>query len=488
MPVEWLNDGGAVVTLDPPVWTPLDVFTWVAFGERRIGADHLFTFAEWSLDWGHWPPQSLDRAFHEVASGVPWQPVPDSWEAGWADKDRAWARNIMECTGASALELGWVLDADILLFRNNEARYHVAKAEVMAAIRDGRLPVWARKAHGSARPNYDAAPELLDHRLFTHDESREVNEGAWVDGAGDYKGPWWDQVRFDADRVRAIWTARPSAGISSFFHSFPAVSHIPPWDCVCWRAFGTLNIPRHIAHHRSFDGGDKRFPDESEARYAARQAEHRRFDAAEREVMDLLASGRISAKGQPPAERDGKQLQHAASPTPGLIPAITFLNREFAFSLSGDLMKNRLPTLECEFDNQELHGSDADPRFPLYFNVLIDAAELRGVSQADDDGEAVIAHSATPPLLLLAQPAVAEDANVTPPPAKRKAGGTFSYEKQDAPLIAEMHRLIESGTKPNPHRAAWAIVDKAAGRFDAPVSKVARLCAGYKKAHRTVQN
>jgi len=378
MTTEYLPDGGAIVTLgDEPVWTPLDVFTWVAFGERRSGTDYLFSPIEWSREWGYWPPQNLAQAFDEIWSGVPWRPVPGSLAEGWADADRAWAQDIMERTGSSARELGWVLDADVERFRRNEARYHAAKAEVMAAIRDGRLPVWARKAHGSARPNHDATPELLNPRLFTHDEAREVNEAGWVDGNGNYKGPWWDQVRFDADKVRAIWAARPGAGIASLPQPFPAGDTIAPWDGVCWWAFGTLDTPPHIAHHRSFDGGDARFPDESEARYAARQGEHRRFDGAEREVMDLLASGRVIAKGQPPASKDGKKLRHVAAPTPEVIPADTFLNRKLAFSLCGNLMLSRQSVLEREFDNQELHGSDADPRFPLYYDVLIEAAGLR---------------------------------------------------------------------------------------------------------------
>ena len=469
MPVEWLNDGGAVVTLDPPVWTPLDVFTWVAFRERRIGADHLFTFAEWSLDWGHWPPQSLDRAFYEIASGVPWQPIPDSWEAGWADKDRAWARNIMECTGASALELGWVLDADILRFRHNEARYHVAKAEVMGAIRDGRLPVWARKAYGSARPNHDATPELLDHRLFTHDETREVNEGAWVDGADNYKGPWWDQVRFDADKVRAIWTARPGAGIASFSHSFPAAGHIPPWDCVCWRAFGALDVPPHIAHHRSFDGGGERFPDEGEARYAARQAEHRRFDAAEREVMDLLASGRISAKGQPPAEG----APHKARPGRHVdVPAGDFLDRQLAFDLGGGLIVRR-DTLGRLFPPLDERGTEASPEHPLWHDLLIEAAAVR---EAWGIAEAVsLLPAPEQPSLPTADPLASR---------KRKHTGR-DWRTGDAPLVQEMRRMIDAKEATSATDAARAVVGRAKGDGQ-PGSKVARLVTRYGEAYPAV--
>lgn len=217
MPVEYLEDGSAVVTLGQPrVWTSSDLFTWIAFGERRNGAYYLFPPAEWSLDWGHWPPQNLADAFCEIWSGVPWQPIPGSFEAGGAEADRAWARKIMERTGTSARELARLLEADIQGFRRNEARYQNAKAQGMAAIRDGRLPVWARKAQGHGAPNYDAVPELLNYRLFANDETREVNDSGWVDGSGHYKGPWWDQVRFDADKVLAIWPVPPfRVGIAS---------------------------------------------------------------------------------------------------------------------------------------------------------------------------------------------------------------------------------------------------------------------------------
>lgn len=429
-----------------PVWTPLDVFTWVAFGERRSGADYLFPLAILSDTWGHWPPQNLDEAFYEIASGVTWQPVAGSLEQGSADADRSWARKVMERRGVSALELGWMLEADIERFRQSEARYANAKAEVMAAIRDGRLPVWARKAHGSARPNHDAPPELLDRRLFTHDEAREVNEGAWVDGAKDYKGPWWDQVRFDADKVQAIWPASQTAsGIASHPSPFPAGDNITPWPCVCWRAFGTVNAPPHIAHHRSFDGGDTRFPDESEARYSARQADHQCFDAAERKLMDLLASGHVIAKGQSPARaKSGRQLHHPA-PAHVAISGDIFLNRELAFAPNGELIPH-LNTPARLFAPLELRGSEADPDFPHFYDVLIDAVGLRNAWRIT--------------------PAIQAETPCPSPPQpqqKRRVVQYRGYTEADAPLVQKALAGIKSGAYKNPTDAARALAKDAKG-------------------------
>ncbi len=157
----------------------------------------------------------------------------------------------------------------------------------------------------------------------------------------------------------------------------PAFQYWLAWKAVAWRAFGTLDTPAHIVRHRSFDGGTSQLPDESDSAYAVRQEEHRHFDAAERELLGLLADGRANAIGNPPASRDGKRLQHAFARTPVAIPAITFLNQQLAFDASSGGLVSRLPLFEREFDAQELHGSDADPRFPLYSMVLVKAAGLR---------------------------------------------------------------------------------------------------------------
>ncbi len=367
-----------MMTSNDSVWTPLDVFTWVAFGERRGGPEFLFPRAEWSRDWIHWPPQNLVQAFEEISTGLPWQPALGSFEAVGADSDRAWAREIMKRTGEGARELAEALTADIQRHRHNLARYQSAKADVMAAVCNRRLQVWARKAHGPASPDYEAEPELLSHRLFTH-QPREVNEAGWIDAPGDYKGPWWDEVRFDVDQVLALWPAdlrSDDASPPTGPQPFPDRKWITPWVAVSWRAFGVFDAPTHITRNRSFDGGESRLHDESESRYASRQDEHSRFDAAERELLDLLAVSGAKAKGQPPARARAGELLHHPAPIHKDIIADTFLNRQLAFEPGGELI-HRVGMLGSLFPSHELHDSDADPRFPLYHDVLIEAAGLR---------------------------------------------------------------------------------------------------------------
>lgn len=213
---------------------------------------------------------------------------------------------------------------------------------------------------------------------------------------------------------------------------FPEASHWLAWNATTWRAFGTLETPGHIISHRSFDHGTSRLPDESDAIYATRQDEHRRFDAAERELMELLASGRVKALGKPPARRNGEQLHHA-SRTPVSITADTFTNQQLAFSPCGELIE-RLPSLERLLGAQSLHGSDADPRFPLYHEVLIEAAGLREAWSIKTEA----------------------------PPTKRRVKG-FDYGKSDAPLVEQALAGMKSGEYPNATDAARALAKHAEG-------------------------
>jgi hypothetical protein len=158
--------------------------------------------------------------------------------------------------------------------------------------------------------------------------------------------------------------------------SFPDAPILSPWLAASWRAFGTYDTPLHITRHRSFDGGIQRLPDEPSATYAARQNDHRRFDDAERELMDLLAAGYVKATGQPPARAASGQCLHHAVPGHVHIQANVFLDRQLAFASSGELIQ-RLPTLSRVAPPHDLLGSDADPRFPLYHNLLIETAGLR---------------------------------------------------------------------------------------------------------------
>lgn len=223
----------------------------------------------------------------------------------------------------------------------------------------------------------------------------------------------------------------PSPAASSLL-PFPKEAHWLAWNAAAWRAFGNLEVPGHIISRRSFDHGTTLLPDETAATYAVRQDEHRRFDVAERELMELLASGRVKAIGKPPARSDGKQL-HYASRTPVAITADTFANRQLAFSPCGGLI-DRLPSLERLVGTQNLHGSDADPRFPLYHEVLIKAAGLRE----------------------------AWGTKAEAPPKKRRVTG-FEYGKSDAPLVEQALAGMRSGKYPNATNAARAFAKQAAG-------------------------
>jgi len=159
---------------------------------------------------------------------------------------------------------------------------------------------------------------------------------------------------------------------------FPSAPYVSAWLAATWRAFGHLDAPATLMRHRSFDQGTVQLPDEPDVAHAARLEQHQKFDTAEREVLDLLASGQVKAKGQRPALAASGEKLHHPNPEPVDIPASTFLSREFAFSPTADLIA-RLPTLSRLFPPLALRGSDADPSFPIYHNVLLETAVLRGL-------------------------------------------------------------------------------------------------------------
>jgi len=184
-------------------------------------------------------------------------------------------------------------------------------------------------------------------------------------------------------------------------------------------------------------------------------------------LMDLLASGRVKAMGQPPARaKDGSRLHHCA---PGHvdIPANAFLNRRLAFVMNGELIP-RLDMLARSFPPLELRGSDADPDFPLYYDVLIEAAGLR-----EAWGIAPASQPEAPP------PKVA-----APAPHKRKHTG-LDFRAPDAPLVKEMRRMIEAGEAPSATNAARAVVAQAKGRGPDD-GKVSRLVLRYGEAYPVV--
>ena len=368
--------------------------SWITFGEvRAAAADFEFPRQEWSRDWKRWPAGGLSYAFTEIETGIPWTPTPADLEWVNPDHERTRARRIIEETGESAGQLLDALEADTERHRDNQRRWGQAKAGVATAASNGKLRVWGIKAHGSAEPDKNGTHELLDPWVF--EGSRGVNEGGWVDprrdarGHLDDRGPWYDELRFDPAEVQAMWPATPASTAHGPM-PFPEASHWLAWKAAAWRAFGTLDTPAHITRNRSFDGGASQLPNESDAAYAARQDEHRRFDNAERELMGLLASGQLKAEGKPPASRNGKQL-HEPAREPVAIPGSIFRNQRLAFDCSYELI-DRLPFLDRHFDAHGLHGSDADPEFPLYHEVMIEAAGLReawGITTERSGGTAI---------------------------------------------------------------------------------------------------
>jgi hypothetical protein len=65
-----------------------------------------------------------------------------------------------------------------------------------------------------------------------------------------------------------------------------------------------------------------------------------------------------------------------------------------------------------------------------------------------------------------------------PPPTKRRSNG-LDYRQDDAPLLDEMRRLIESKKPRSPEDAARAVVADASGHGK-PESKVKRLAKHYR--------
>ena len=480
MTVEYLPDGGALVTLgdDGMYWTALDVFSWVAFRETRLASDGLesvlFPRVEWSRDWVRWPAGGLATPLAEIATGVLCLHPEGSPDETFADGGRAWAREVVARNRESPRELLDALARDVERHGLARIAYQNAREAVHAAIRDGHLQVWARKAHGLHRPNRNADHEPLEARVFTV-QPREVNESGWVGTLKGDDGPWWDEARLDPEQVLTLWPSEKDIGaLAPPPAPFPGSLWIAPWVAAAWKAFEALGTPGHIISHRSFDGGTSKLPYETKAQHAARQEEHRRFDAAEREVMNLLASGQVKVEGQPPAkDAPGK-------PRPGkrkIVPASTFRDQRLAFEPDGTLVV-RLNKLGRLFPDSDVRGTEASPEYPLWHDLLIEAVGLREAWSIAD----VSSPPACPERAKV--PVAAETPLPTLP--KRKHTGK-DYRADDAPLVEEMRRMIEACEAPSATNAARSVVKRAKGaatvRDD---SKVARLVMRYGRTYPAV--
>lgn len=202
-------------------WTACETYTWVAFREARPIGDHIeFSAKEWSRDWKHWPPTWLSNAFVEIETGSPWKPDLEIVSRPAADVVRARAWRIIQDTGETARQLNDLLTADIEQSRCNQDKLRQAFRDVMAAVRAGHLTVEARPALRFGKPNISAVHQVLEPRLFIG--PRAISLFGVVDYAGphtnafdprpendfafmDYEGPWFDEVRFDAEQVQALW-------------------------------------------------------------------------------------------------------------------------------------------------------------------------------------------------------------------------------------------------------------------------------------------
>ncbi len=165
-------------------------------------------------------------------------------------------------------------------------------------------------------------------------------------------------------------------------YAFPPGGYVSPWVAIAWRAFGAYTPPAHIVRHRTFDRGAQRCPHETDGSYANRQEQHRRFDVAEQELIGLLGSGCAKASGLKPARAVSGEKLHHPSRDRDDIPSRTFLNQNLAFEPAGALVV-REPLLSRLFPSYELRGTDNDPGFPYYHDVLVSTEELREAWQVE---------------------------------------------------------------------------------------------------------
>ena len=227
--------GGAPSPVIPNTtwWTACETYTWVAFQEARPLSDNIeFPRSEWSRNWRDWPPFELSRAFVCIGMNKAW----DGPTRGSRDEKHcmAVARAIMEETGESAKTLNDMLAADIEQCERNKEAVLQASMDVMTAVRAGTLKVWARPAFENGTPNISAKHEELNAAaLFLG--PRGICIFGSVDYAGakrtgfefkNYKGPFYDEARFDAGQVQAIWQPPSNAPCPSM-QPGPTTSVVP---------------------------------------------------------------------------------------------------------------------------------------------------------------------------------------------------------------------------------------------------------------------
>ena len=206
-------------------WTACETYTWVAFREARPLTGNIeFSRAEWSRKWRNWPTDELSRAFECLTMNKPWGEA--TWGGRGEEHCMDMARSLMDETKESAEVLNDLLAADTKQWMRNQDKLRQAYRDVMAAVREGKLIVWARPALGPSAPNVSAVHQTLDPLLF--EGPRGISVFGCVEYAGygtngfdpqpendfgfmKYQGPWFDEIRFSADQIREIWTATVKA-------------------------------------------------------------------------------------------------------------------------------------------------------------------------------------------------------------------------------------------------------------------------------------
>ena len=151
------------------------------------------------------------------------------------------------------------------------------------------------------------------------------------------------------------------------------VKFVTPWQAALWRAFGNIE-PIDDLLPRSFDQGTVKLLDENDSAYKKRLELHRRFDLAEREVMDALATEALSASGSLPIREDG-QRGFEASLICKLLSPVVFRRHDLAFGPTGEV-RPRVGVLAGLFCALHLRGTEADLGVPLFYNVRIPVADL----------------------------------------------------------------------------------------------------------------
>lgn len=285
-------------------------------------------------------------------------------------------------------ELAAMLRAELEEDRDRAIRWDEANRLLRNAILGEQVTAWAVRADDPKQEHVRLPAQVAFRPIqFREDQVESDSDATMADFAAIHEGTRWVQVRFRLpeilalgaknDALRALDMPTLALPVATTPEPFPSAGYVPAWEAIAWKAFnGSWATPGHVSANRSFDHGTGRRHDEAEESYAGRQEEHRQFDAAEKELLNLLASGRATAKGQPPAHAaSGERLQVPATQHVD-IPASTFLNEQLAFSCGSNIIQ-RLPMLERLFPPHELRGSDADPSLPAYYNVVIVAGPLR---------------------------------------------------------------------------------------------------------------